>query len=221
MSDAHALRPGRLVLVPAIITLAVTLLRLAGERMHWSHRLFNPEAGGGGALVGIVWLVFVFGIYFALKLSRAGEAPGRLGRSFGILALAVVVFLGPGLVAQALGVPPTSFTMFFIFVAASVAAFFLALRAWPALGRVLTVYGLAARIPVALVMLVAIFGNWGTHYDVPPSEDFPVMSPLLKWLVIGLVPQMTAWIAFTVVGGMLAGLLTVALVHRGRRPATA
>jgi hypothetical protein len=221
MSDAHALRPGRLVLVPAIITLAVTLLRLAGERMHWSHRLFNPEAGGGGALVGIVWLVFVFGVYFALKLSQAGEGPGRLGRSFGIVALAVVVFLGPGLVAQALGVPPTSFTMFFIFVAASVAAFFLALRAWPALGRVLTVYGLAARIPVALVMLVAIFGNWGTHYDVPPSEDFPVMSPLLKWLVIGLVPQMTAWIAFTVVGGMLVGLLAVALVHRGRRPATA
>jgi hypothetical protein len=221
MSDADAVRPGRLVLVPAIITLAVTLLRLAGERMHWSHRLFNPEAGGGGALVGIVWLVFVFGVYFALKLARAGDAPSGVGRGLGLVALAIVVFIGSGIVAGALGVPQVSFTMAAVFVAASVVAFFLAWRAWPALGRVLFVYGLAARIPVALVMLVAILGNWGTHYDVPPSADFPAMAPIAKWFWIGLVPQLTVWIAFTVVGGMLVGLLAGALVHRGRNPATA
>ena len=53
----------KLILVPALITLAVTLLRLTGELMHWSKALFNPAAGGGGALVGIAWLVPVFGIY--------------------------------------------------------------------------------------------------------------------------------------------------------------
>jgi len=221
MSDAHALRPGRLVLVPAIITLAVTLLRLAGERMHWSRRLFNPEAGGGGALVGIVWLVFVFGVYFALKLAGAGQTPTGIGRGLGLVALAIVVFIGSGFLGAALGIPQVSLTMAALFVAASVVAFLLAWRAWPALGRVLTVYGLAARIPVALVMLVAILGSWGTHYDVPPSADFPPMSPIAKWFWIGLVPQMTVWIAFTVVFGMLVGLLAVALVHRGRRPATA
>ncbi len=39
----------KLILVPALITLAVTLLRLTGELMHWSKALFNPAAGGGGA----------------------------------------------------------------------------------------------------------------------------------------------------------------------------
>src|SRR2546426_440321 len=42
----------KLILVPALITLAVTLLRLTGELMHWSKALFNPAAGGGGGLAG-------------------------------------------------------------------------------------------------------------------------------------------------------------------------
>ena len=43
----------QLILVPAVITLGVTLLRLVGELAGWSPALFNREAGGGGALVGI------------------------------------------------------------------------------------------------------------------------------------------------------------------------
>src|SRR5258707_14938856 len=70
----------KLILVPALITLAVTLLRLTGELMHWSKALFNPAAGGGGALVGIAWLVPVFGVYFGLKLAGAGLAPAAVGR---------------------------------------------------------------------------------------------------------------------------------------------
>ena len=38
----------RLVLVPAAITLAVTVLRVTGELLRWSPSLFNREAGGGG-----------------------------------------------------------------------------------------------------------------------------------------------------------------------------
>jgi len=34
-----------LILVPAIITLAVTLLRLFGELSKWSATYFNPTAG--------------------------------------------------------------------------------------------------------------------------------------------------------------------------------
>ena len=45
----------RLIMVPAVITLAVTLLRLVGELQHWSPRFFSREAGGAFALVGIVW----------------------------------------------------------------------------------------------------------------------------------------------------------------------
>jgi len=221
MSDSPVVRHGRLILVPALITLAITLLRLAGELLHWSPTLFNPEAGGGGAVVGIVWLVPVFGIYFALKVAGAGEAPPRLGRALGLLLVALVLLPASGAVAGALGVSEVSTTMLLVFVAASIVALLVAMRAWPPLGRVLLAYGLAARIPVAVVMLIAILGDWGTHYDVPPSPEFPAMAPLAKWFWIGLIPQLTIWIAFTVVVGSLCGILTVALLHRGRRPVAA
>jgi hypothetical protein len=211
------MRPGKLILVPAVITLAVTLLRLVGELLGWSPLLFNRSAGGGGALVGIVWLVPIFGAYFGWKLARAGSGPGGIGRALGltILALALVPVLA--LLAAQMGIQQNSFTFFGIFVVGSIAALLIGLRAWPALGRTLFNYGLAARIPVVLVMLVAILGDWGTHYDVAPP-DFPEMSPLAKWFMIGLVPQLTLWIAFTVVVGALFGIAAAALA---RRPATA
>lgn len=66
--------------------------------------------------------------------------------------------------------------------------------------------------------LIAIFGNWGTHYDVGPPEapQVATMAPLLKWLWIGLLPQ-TVWIYLTVVGGMIFGGIAAAL--SGRPPA--
>jgi hypothetical protein len=215
MGEFTAMRHGRLILIPAMITLAVTLLRLAGELLEWSPVLFNRSAGGGGAIVGIVWLVPIFGIYFALRLARDGEGPGRLLRALGLVFLALLLVPAFGSAAGAAGVDPNSRTMLLLLVAASVGAVLLAFTAWGGLARVLVVYGLAARIPVAIVMLIAILANWGTHYDVPPP-GFPEMGPLAKWFWIGLIPQMTFWIAFTVVVGMLLGLIAVAIVHRGR-----
>jgi hypothetical protein len=216
MSDSTLTRHGRLILVPAIITLAVTLLRLVGELQQWSSSLFNREAGGGMAIVGIVWLVPIFGIYFALRLAREGAGPGKLLRAFGLVLLALVLLPIAGAVAGAAGADPTGMPMLVVFAVASVVAVVVAVKAWPELGRVLVAYGLAARIPVAIVMLIAIFANWGTHYDVPPTPDFPEMAPLVKWFWIGFLPQMTVWIAFTVVVGMLFGLIAVAIAHRGR-----
>jgi hypothetical protein len=220
MSDSSAVRPGRLVLVPAVITLAVTLLRLTGELLHWSPALFNPAAGGGGALVGIAWLVPVFGIHFAVRLARAGQGPGPLGRAIGLVILALAIVPVAGYVAATLGVNPQSFTILVVFVVASIVAVPIAMRAWPGLGRTLLAYAFAARIPVVVVMLFAILGNWGTHYDVPPP-NFPEMGALAKWLWIGLVPQMTIWIAYTVVIGALFGIVAAALVSKRLRTATA
>ena len=98
-----ASRIGKLILVPAVITLAVTLLRLVGELQRWSPALFNrgeeqwstsapsTARSTAAALVGIVWLVPLF-VAFVI-----------VGLAIGILA-------------------------------------------WPALGRTLLAYGLAARI---------------------------------------------------------------------------
>jgi hypothetical protein len=206
---------GRLILVPALITLAVTLLRLTGELMNWSPALFSRQAGGAGALVGIVWLVPVFGIYFAYRLVRAGLGPGGLGRVFGFAALAILIPVAVGFVAARLHAGPVA--QLGLLGAACIPAIVVAMRGWPALGRVLLAYGLAARVPVALVMLGAILGRWGTHYDALPPA-FPAMSPVAMWFLLGVVPQLTGWIAFTVVIGMLVGGATAAATGRRAAP---
>lgn len=209
----------RMVLVPAVITLAVTLLRLVGELNGWSRTFFNPEAGGGQAIIGIAWLVPIFGIYFALKLRQSGASLGA-GRTFGYGLLALLAFFvvafGGGWI---LGLDPSTptLTSLVVSIVAAVAALAVAYVGAPALGMVLLAYGLAARIPVIVVMLIAMLGNWGTHYDAPPP-GFPEMGVFAKWIAIGVVPQLTIWMAFTVVLGTLFG--GIALVFAAwRRPA--
>ena len=213
MSQDSSPRPGQLVLVPALITLAVTLLRLAGELQGWSPRLFSREPGGGGALVGISWLVPVFGAWFGWRLASAGERPKSAWKALGLTVLALAVLPASGFAAAKLGVEQTSVTTLAVFAVVSVAALLLALRAWPALGRTLLAYGLAARIPVILVMLAAILGSWGTHYDAMPPGG-PPMSGLRLWLVAGVLPQLTIWQWFTVVIGGLFGIAAAALTRR-------
>ena len=211
--------PGKLILVPAVITFGVTLLRLVGELQGWSPALFNREAGGGGALVGISWLVPIFGAWFGWKLAKAGGSPGRIGPALLIAILAFALMPGIGFGAiKAANLNPQGFGAFGLFVVLAFAGLALGLRAWPALGKVLLQYALAARVPVILVMLVAMLGNWGTHYDVPPP-NFPEMGTLAKWFAIGVLPQLSIWIWYTVVVGMIFGIAAAAVA--GRRPATA
>jgi hypothetical protein len=208
----------RLVRVPALITLGVTLLRLIGELLNWTPALFNREAGGGGAIVGIAWLVPIFGIYFAFKLSQSETTPLKPGKTilYAVAGLAAFFAIGFGGVF-ALGLDPNkpSLTSFGVFVVASVVAAVIAYAGSPVLGKVLFVYGLAARLPVALVMLVAMLGNWGTHYDVAPP-NLPEMGVFAKWLMIGLVPQVTIWMTYTLVVGCLFGGIALALFRRKR-----
>ena len=70
----------RLVIVPVLISLVVTLWRLTGELLTWSTFFFNPEAGGVGAVIGITWLAPIFGIYFALHLAKNGDGPSSRGK---------------------------------------------------------------------------------------------------------------------------------------------
>lgn len=207
-----------LVLVPAIITLAVTVLRLVGELQGWSPRFFSRQGGGGGAVVGIVWLVFVFGVYFAWRLVKAGEGPPGVGRAIGFsVAGLAVVFATLGL-TNALKVPQLAIIVIVSLV--FLLGAWIACQGWPELGRVLFVYALAARVPVAALMLPAILGNWGTHYDAAPP-NFPAMAPFAKWALIGLFPQLTLWIGFTIIIGLLCGSITAAIMRGGRRTAVA
>jgi hypothetical protein len=85
----------RLALLPGVITLAVTLLRLAGELLHWSKTWFNPAQGGFLAVAGIEWLAPIFGIHFALKLSGAGQGTEHLGHAIAHAILGAIL-LGAG-----------------------------------------------------------------------------------------------------------------------------
>jgi len=198
----------RLILGPAIITFAVTLIRLVGELLELSPRFFSRAAGGPGAIIGIVWLAPLFGGYFALKLLRLGERPANLGRAFLIMIGSVVMTPAIAMAFAQLGIRGNAGVLVLCFTL--LVAGFVARAAWPALGNVLFAYGLAARIPVTLVMLVAIIANWGTHYDVAPP-NFPYQQPIVKWLLIGVLPQMTLWVGFTVVVGMAVGLVMAAI----------
>jgi len=220
-----ASRIGKLILVPAVITLAVTLLRLVGELQGWSPALFNRgDKPFSPSLVGIVWLVPVFGAWFGWKLTRAGSGPRSLGRAFGLTLASLAVlplfsFLAPkaGILPERLWRPnvplPESFTILSVFVAFVIVGVAIGIVAWPALGRTLLAYGLAARIPVALLMLVAMLGNWGTHYDARPSYP-PQMSTLAWWVTLGLVPQLFFWIWYTIVFGALFGTVAAAIARR-------
>jgi NO-binding membrane sensor protein with MHYT domain len=140
---------------------------------------FSRAAGGGGALVGIAWLVPIFGVYFGVRLARAGQVPARPLAGAGLLVLALALMPLAGIVAvKVLGVNPQGRRMLLLFCVAAVVAVTIAMQAWPALGRALFAYALAARIPVAIVMLLAMFGNWGTHYDVVPG--FSGLAPFVK-----------------------------------------
>jgi hypothetical protein len=199
-----------LILVPSVITLGITLLRLLGELQNWSPALFGKAVGGGGSLVGISWLIPVLGFYFGWRLTRSGHGPASAGK---VAGLAFLVLLVVGGLSFALGQISQN-ALFLGFVLGSIAAVWFSARLWPALWRTLLAYAFAARIPVTLVMLVAILGNWGTHYDVAPPNFPASYSPIVKWALIGVLPQMTGWIYLTVVGGLVTGGVAAAIAGR-------
>ncbi len=88
---------GRLIAIPALVTLAVTLLRLFGELQHWSPILFRGDPGGLDAVVGIIWLAPIFAVYFALKLVTVGSRPVASARAVVHAFLGVALFLGSNL----------------------------------------------------------------------------------------------------------------------------
>ena len=89
---------------------------------------------------------------------------------------------------------------------------------WPRLGSLLFAYALAARVPVVLVMGLAIRWSWGTHYDALAARLSAHDSPRSRWWWTGVVPQMTIWVAATVIVGALSGALAWHLASPPPRP---
>jgi hypothetical protein len=206
----------RLILVPSLVSLAVTLLRLTGELRHWSARWFSTETGGttpqGVSWVfGITWLAAPFGIYFAVRLVKNQEGPKSLPKALLFASLGLLMFVGYRIPISVFpfGFPAILIPLWIFMATAAALQYF----GWPALFRTLLLYGLASRIPVTLVMLLAMIGKWGTHYDyvgMPGRFDMPLVP---KFLWLAFFPQLIFWVAFTIVAGAICGALTAALIR--------
>ena len=222
MDETKSISITSLVTIPALITLGITILRLVGEIEQWPKPWFSPAAGGGLAIVGISWLPIIFGPYFALKLAGAGAGPSSMGKAIGF-ALCGLVVVALGIVLEAATASHISWLTVVAFLVMLVAAFIPGIG-WRSLGNSLLAYAFAARIPVVIVMFLAMRGNggqgWGTHYDAPPP-NLPPMPFAEKFFYTAVLPQMTWWIAWTVVLGSLLGVIVAAIARRGKQEAPA
>jgi hypothetical protein len=171
--------------------------------------------------VGISWLPIIFGPYFAWKLASAGERPSSSGRAIGICALGLVVF-ALGAVVFGIGLNKRMTALILLGFALELASAFVPRMGWRSLGNTLLAYAFAARIPVVVVMFIAMTANggrgWGTHYDVA-APGFTVTSFAQKFIDLALLPQLSLWIGWTVVLGGLLGSIYAAIFCR--RPAAA
>jgi hypothetical protein len=207
----------QLILIPAVITLFVTFLRLAGELGHWSARWFSPETGGyipssWSFLVGITWLPIPFGAYFALKLLRSGMGPRKVRTAvvYSLVGIGVVAgggYLVPRFLQYVHAPWPQGLILIWLYMVIAAAV---QLPGWYRLSQTLLYYGFASRIPVVIVMFLALHGNWGTHYDYVGLPEFHEIG--FFWQASG--PQLIFWPSFTVVLGVLSGSITAAAYTR-------
>jgi hypothetical protein len=223
MEETKSMSITSLITIPALITLGITILRLVGELQHWPKLLFNPAAGGGFAIIGISWLPIIFGPYFALKLAGAGEGPSSIGKAIGLALAGLAVLVLGGVVMAvvvALHHPNLSAIGYLVMLVGA----FIPGIGWRSLGNSLLAYAFAARIPVVIVMFLAMRGNggqgWGTHYDaLPPNLTFPSFAA--RFFYTGVAPQLAFWIGWTVVVGAIFGIIAVAIGGRGKKAAPA
>jgi hypothetical protein len=198
-SPGPAPSPARFILLPALLTLGVTLARVVGELAHGPAWLFRREPVGW-CLVSIDWLPLIFGPYFALRLRRAGSEPTHF--------IEARILFAVGLVVAAVGSPkvfaPNLRTQLVGNLLLALGAGLTFLQ-WRDFWFALVGYAYAARIPEAAVTFLALQGRWGTHYDLVPATYQGPQSLWGKFAMMGLLPDLVTWVAGTVLLGCLAG----------------
>jgi hypothetical protein len=226
MADTHSDQQtsvAHLILVPALLTLGVTILRLVGELVHGPKMLFAPGPGGPWGIIGITWLAPLFGIYFAVKLVRSGSGPTSLWRTLGVALVGSALILASntwgGRIVAGYGFKAVLIFFWTVWLIAGLVQ----CLGWPRFFRVLLAYAYAARVPVAVVMFFAFWGRWGTHYDaLPPGWESQGLWSDFFWL--GFFPQMMLWAGYTITAGALFGSITAGLMRLFRpspKPAAA
>ena len=164
----------------------------------------------GVSLVGVGWLMPIFGFVFGWILTGRGYAPDRPG-------LAIILHL-IGLVGLVFGVIAVAQNVDYPIDLAGIAVvglvvLLIAWRGWRELIRYTLLYGVAVRLAVIAVTAIAFPAEWGTHFEKVQEEfaDAPAQERFLRLVAA----QVLFWIPGTVlVGGVFGG---VAAMVRGRR----
>ena len=65
-------------------------------------------------------------------------------------------------------------------------------------------------------MLLAMRGNWGTHYDYVGVPFALQLSFWPRFFWLAFFPQLVFWVGFTILIGTLAGSLAIVLLMRPR-----
>lgn len=209
-----------LVVVPAILTLVVTVVRLVGELKGWSPLLFGtPTADGANAIVGISWLIFVFGYWFGFRVQRSGAGVARPGKTLLLSLLPIAILFGGfaaceklGLVSMPTPEAPGEVKGLAWFLGVSAVAALTAMVIWFRIGVILLVYALLARLPVVVVTWFAIERGWETHHvKLPPEMTAPPADERFLWLAM---PQVTFWPVITIVFGTAMAALGALIAGR-------
>jgi hypothetical protein len=211
-----------LVLVPALITLVVNVSRLVLELAGFGPPLVSAQAGGGGALLGITWLVPIFGVWFGYRLAKTGRGPSSRGRAALLSFAGVAIFLGGSLLcATVLGLvsmgtpeePKAPEGMEYILGLGAI-GILAQVIAWPRAAAVLTLYALCARLPVVAITWIAVRAGWETHFTALMPGIPPLTGDELFFALS--TAQVTIWPIFTITVGGLAAAIGAAFGGRAR-----
>lgn len=207
----------RLVFLPAVVvTWAVLLIRLGGELVGGPSWLFGRDGGGGGAIVGITWLVMIFGFYFGWRLTKEGRGPDKPVLTLILSVLAIAAGVGGMMGANKLGFidfekPGRDIAYTFLVVLG--ASSLLLLWSWRELFLANLVYGLLARVGVIVVTVPAVLNSWDTHFN---KGQQGMVEPTWQGIIDLSHAQICFWTPFTVLMGGLFGSIA-GLIAGGRK----
>ncbi len=215
MSESKGPSVLQLVLLPAVITTLVSLARLYAE----VEGNVATTSGGGGILLGITWLVPVFGAWFGLRLARGGSKP-RLRPAALWFAAALLASVGTvaygfsgldrGDVSEAGYQALRSAVITATIVSVLAAAF--ALVIWWRLAATLLLYGLLARAVVVAIAYTAKVNEWDTHYT--KFGPAGIERDMGDTMISVYVSQFGFWVPFTILAGGLFGSLAALISSR-------
>ncbi len=209
-----------LVVVPAILTLAVTIVRLVGELNGWSPLLFGTaSADGPKAIIGISWLIFVFGLWFGFRVQRSSAGLAKPGKTLLCCLLPIAILFGGFALSEKLGLvsmptpeAPGEVKGLGWFLGISAVAALTSIVIWARIGVILLVYSLLARLPVVVVTWFALERGWETHHvKLPPEFTAP---PADERFFVLAMPQVTFWPVLTIVFGTVMAALGALIAGR-------